>query len=41
MYIEWLAVVPTDSLVVDGYKLNMTLLGTGESWCVYDGSENN
>ena len=41
MYITWTAVVPADGLVVDGYKLNMTRLGTGESFCVYDGSENN
>jgi hypothetical protein len=41
MYIEWAAVTPADSLVVDGYKLNVTQLGTGLSWNVYDGSENN
>ena len=40
MYIEWLAVTPTDSLVIDGYKLAMIKLGTGDSTIVYDGSEN-
>lgn len=40
LYIEWLAVTPTDSLVIDGYKLFKIKLGTGESTTVYDGSEN-
>jgi len=40
LYIEWLAVTPTDSLVIDGYKLAMIKLGTGDSTIVYDGSEN-
>ena len=31
---------PTDSLVIDGYKLAMIKLGTGDSTIVYDGSEN-
>lgn len=39
-YITWSAVVPVDGLPIDGYMLNMTKLGTGESVCVYNGSAN-
>jgi hypothetical protein len=39
-YITWSAVVPVDGLPIDGYLLNMTKLGSGQSVCVYNGSAN-
>lgn len=41
LFIQWTAVTPGAALPIDGYKLYMTKLGTGESSIVYDGSDNN
>jgi hypothetical protein len=40
LYIRWLAVTPVDGLAVEGYKLGMVRLGTGDTTVVYDGSAN-